>query len=61
MTLVTMTFLIDIENFYYGFEPIMPNPDFESLHNRLRTFMADKPTKNAGVSPEVETLRTEVA
>ena len=37
----------------------MPNPDFESLNKRLRSYTTDKPAKKA--TPEAESLRTEVA
>ena len=37
----------------------MPNPDFESLNKRLRSYTTDKPAKKATL--EVESLRTEVA
>ena len=37
----------------------MPNPDFESLNKRLRSYKTDKPAKKA--TPKVESLRTEVA
>ena len=37
----------------------MPNPDFESLNKRLRSYMTDKPAKKT--TPEVESLRSEVA
>ena len=37
----------------------MPNTDFESLNKRLRSYTTDKRAKKA--TPEVESLRTEVA
>ena len=37
----------------------MPNPDFESLNKRLRSYTTDKPAKKA--TRKVECLRTEVA